>query len=425
MAIKTFKEILDNKGYRINSKDREIFEQGNLQSFFGFGEQDAIEFIVYDINDNQLPQKDGKLIRYVPLSDDNIKDYFMTAEGTIFSKYQLPSEYFIDVERLLREAGYNNGIFKTQITLLNKRVGSEDDINKLWISEISPSRTEIRLFPIRNNDKPNIDLEQRYSLFINNGEFRDDTINLALNFIEKITPSAIDSFIKTKYGEGWYNKMADEFKIKDFRTFITNVHDKFVESCVYEFSHRVSDINSPNYGKTLKTKTPLSLSKNDIKDICKRLLVTAVNSALPKQDIKKIATFDTGIDSSIDEVGQILQRLEINTIVDTSSPVLNVQQIQKANQTNAELEFHKNVSPELPEPTPVIGIPVEKQLPPIKVIIATPDGEPDYVKPNDPVIGGGFNGAPGGDSGSNGGGGFYDGFNNGQVNGKLKEQYFQ
>ena len=29
MAIKTFKEIIDNKGYRIEAKDREIFEQGN------------------------------------------------------------------------------------------------------------------------------------------------------------------------------------------------------------------------------------------------------------------------------------------------------------------------------------------------------------------------------------------------------------
>jgi hypothetical protein len=398
MAIKTFKEILDNKGYRINSKDRAIFEQGNLQSFFGFGEKDAIEFIVYDINDNQLPQKDGKLIRYVPLSDENIKDYFMTAEGTIFSKYQLPSEYFIDVERLLREAGYNNGIFKTQITLLNKRVGTEDDINKLWISEISPSRTEIRLFPIRNNDKVNIDLEQRYNLFINNGEFRDDTINLALNFIEKITPTTIDSFIKTKYGESWYNKLAGEFKIADFRTFLTKVHDKFIESCVYEFSHRVSDINSNNYGKILKTKTPISLSKEQIKEICKKLLVTSINFYLPKQDIKKVATFDTGINSSVDEVGQILQRLEVNTIVDTSSPILNVQQIKKPTQTDVQLELEEKIKKELP-------IDVE----PIKIKVVTPDGEPDYVKPNPTQYG------SVGDSGTSGPGGGGGGREFGQL----------
>ena len=56
MAIKTFKEIIDNKGYRISTKDREIFEEGNLQSFFGFSDSDMIEFIVYDANENQLPK---------------------------------------------------------------------------------------------------------------------------------------------------------------------------------------------------------------------------------------------------------------------------------------------------------------------------------------------------------------------------------
>jgi hypothetical protein len=29
MAIKTFKEILENKGYRIDSNDRQIFENGS------------------------------------------------------------------------------------------------------------------------------------------------------------------------------------------------------------------------------------------------------------------------------------------------------------------------------------------------------------------------------------------------------------
>jgi hypothetical protein len=79
MAIKTFKEILDNKGYRIDSNDRKIFENGDIQSFFGLGQNDSIEVIIYDINDNQLPQKDGNLVRYIPLTTDNIKDYFLIA----------------------------------------------------------------------------------------------------------------------------------------------------------------------------------------------------------------------------------------------------------------------------------------------------------------------------------------------------------
>ena len=90
-------------------------------------------------------------------------------------------------------------ISKTQITLLNKRVGSEAPSDSLWISEISPSRTEVRLLPLKRGLQLNPELKKRFDLFINNGEFRDDTINLAFNFIEKVNPSVIDNFLKSKY----------------------------------------------------------------------------------------------------------------------------------------------------------------------------------------------------------------------------------
>ena len=86
MAVKGFKDIIQNRGYKIDSKDRRVFEEGNLQSFFGFGESDAIEFVLYDVNDNQLPQRNNELVRYVPLTSDTITDYFLIAEGTLLEK---------------------------------------------------------------------------------------------------------------------------------------------------------------------------------------------------------------------------------------------------------------------------------------------------------------------------------------------------
>ena len=140
-GLKNFKEVMQNKAYRINPNDRKIFEEGDLQSFFGLSEDDIIEFIMYDISENQLPQKGHGLVRYISLTNENIRDYFLIAEGTFMTKNNLPAEYFIDVERLINEAGYANGLFKTQISLLNKRVGSFQPNDKLWIGEISPSRT--------------------------------------------------------------------------------------------------------------------------------------------------------------------------------------------------------------------------------------------------------------------------------------------
>jgi hypothetical protein len=320
------------------------------------------------------------------LTTDNIKDYFLIAEGTEFQKYKLPNEYFIDVERLLREAGYNNGNFKTQITLINKRVGSEINNDKLWISEISPSRTEVRLFPIRDANNINKELEDRFSLFMMGGEFRDDTINSSFNFVEAITPTTISSFMKRKYSEKWLNKMIGEFKIKNFDTFITTIHNKFLEASTYEFTNRISDLKNINYGKPSNKKTKIELSKTEIIEICKTILVSTIEYYLSKQDIKTATTFDSGINESMDTVGNVLQSLESDTLVDTASPVVNVGESKTLTQTDIQLELEKQIKIELPEEEP------------IDIKIITPDDEPDYIPPPD----------SGGGTGGGGGGGFLD-----------------
>ena len=378
MAVKKFKDIIDNKGYRVNSKDRKIFEEGNLQSFFGFGDKDAIEFIVYDINDNQLPQIDDKLIRYIPLSTESIKDYFLVAEGTLFEKNQFPSEYFIDAERLLREAGYDNGIFKTQITLLNKRVGSEQPQDKLWISEISPSRTEVRLFPIKNSGYINTELEKRYSMFIQNQQFRDDIINSAFVFLEKITPVSISDFIRNKYSSQWFDKFRAEYKISDFETLVTKIHIKFIESAGYYFTNRNSDIRSNTYGKPLTTRPKLDLSKNEIKESCKLLLAKAIDFYLTQLDVKRDVTQKVGLEESLDDVGKVMQRYESDIQINTSSPEKKVVTIEKKQIDEKLLEFKRQLEKEKPavEPTaePIPDPPVE-----------TPTNYPDYEPPAAPT----------------------------------------
>ena len=78
MAIRSFKEIIDNKGYRISSKDREIFEREVRRGIFGIDVGDIIEFILYDSNDNALPQEaaNGKLVRYIYYTDENIRKFW-------------------------------------------------------------------------------------------------------------------------------------------------------------------------------------------------------------------------------------------------------------------------------------------------------------------------------------------------------------
>ena len=117
----------------------------------------------------------------------------------------------------------------------------------------------------------------------------------------------------------------------------------------------------------------------------KKLLVSSINYNLPKQDITNKATFDLKVDASFDEVGNVLQKLESNIIVDTSSPTLKLAQVQKLVQTDIELELESKIKKLIPEPNVPIVAPIE---------------EPPYTPPS---YGGGSGGGGGGSEPEGGG----------------------
>ena len=353
MAIKTFKEIIDNKGYRISTKDREIFEEGTLQSFFGFSDSDMIEFIVYDANDNQLPQgSEEKLVRYIPLSSENIKDYFLIADGTKFQAFQFPNEYFIDVERLINEAGYNNGIFKTQITLLNKRVGFDNLNEKLWIKEISPSRSEVRLLPIINEVSKKTDLLTRYNILQKGSNFRDDIIPYVSNFVNMIDPSEVSLFIKKVYGDKWYNNFVAEFGIGGFDSLTTKIYEQFTKSVYNEFSNRVSSITDVNYGKQKKTKPSLEFSKEDVYKISQRIIIELIDLYLPKRTIQSQTEVDLEFDASVDKINTVIQKRESDVIIQPEVPQIEVTK-QKEDKAEEEKKLDIKIKDEVPKELPI------------------------------------------------------------------------
>ena len=354
-GIKNFKEVIQNKAYRINPNDRKLFEEGDLQSFFGLSEDDIIEFIIYDISENQLPQKGHGLVRYISLTNENIKDYFLIAEGTVMTKNNLPSEYFIDVERLVNEAGYANGLFKTQISLLNKRVGSYKVDDKLWIGEISPSRTEVRLFPLDKSSNA-ADIKERFGILYNNGDFRSDIIYNALKLVESINSSIVDDFIKNVYGQGWYEKLKTEYKISNFDSFSVSVHRKFVESAYYEFTNRISDIKDLNYGKPRITKPRLQLSESTIIKRLSELIVNSINFYLTQKDEQLNSTSVNSRIESLDDAPSILQSKSSDIQIETKLPELKIVTIEKPKQSEKKLGFIKKLKDEAPitDPEPKI-----------------------------------------------------------------------
>jgi hypothetical protein len=350
MALKNFKDIINNKAYFINSKDREIFEKGDLQSFFGFSKKDAIEFIIYDANDNQLPQADYGLVRYIPLTTENINDYFLIADGTLFQAFKFPSEYFVDIERLLNEAGYTNGIFKTQITLLNHRVGSNEKFDKLWISEISPSRTEIRLFPLKRKETEGTELFERFNLLVKDGSFREDTINSSFAMVDNISPTKIaDHFLK-KWGKDWVDKLKTEYNIVNIEQFLQKVQTLFAKAATNEFTNKISDPNDLNFGKPKPSKEKLELSKSQIKNICLDLYIRCLDYYLSKPVFQQSTSFDLDTNPSVDVVKQVKQIEESDKLIDTTAKVGAVITTKKKQQLDST--FKKLLEKELPPPPP-------------------------------------------------------------------------
>ena len=380
MAIRTFKEIIQNRGYRLNPEDRNIFEESDIQSFFGISANDYIEFVLYDVNDNQLSQKTFGNVRYIPLTNQNISDYFLLPEGTLFQKYKFPSEYFIDAKRLIKEAGFDSGIFKTQITLINKRLGSEKDYDKVWIQEISPSRTEIRVIPHKKGLERYEELAQQYNAFVNDLDFRDDVIRDTFEYIEQINPSVISSFLKSKYSEKWVQKLVQEYNLKDIDLFATQVYNKFLESAIYEFTNRISDVNDLNYGKPKPNKNAVTLSKDDVRKICERLIVNAINKLLLIPNVSFGSKMVEKIES-MDEVEKILQSKTSDVIIDTKIPEKEIAALIKET-PKADLEKEQRIKKALLDvvkddiiinkediiPADDIGV-VPPMLPPQEIVI--------------------------------------------------------
>ena len=327
MAIEGFKEIIDRKGYKVDSEDRKVFEKEISKSNFGLGCSDMIEFILFDSSENQLPQgDDGKLVRYIYIDDANISEYFILSDNPQTKKKNGTTEFIVDIEKLIREAGYSNGIFKTQVTLLNRRAGVEGvEGDNLWIHEISPSRTEIRVLPNRAKKK-NKDLEERLSIFLENGTFRDDVIYYVSVFIEGLNlEEIVQSFLFSKGtekdGVEYINLIKKEFNVESFEILINRIKTKFIESMKYYSARRNWKINDINYGKPLGDKDDcIDLSIPQLQQDAQQSLINCIDYYLPKRDIQKDNILSKEEQITMDKVSQILKSVTSNSLFKSSVP---------------------------------------------------------------------------------------------------------
>ena len=330
MAISNFKKIEDTKGYLVEDKDRKIFEREISKGYFGINIGDTIEFILYDSSDNQLPQESakGKTVRYIEYNDDTEKTYFSKSQ---INKQNIKSngseEFFIDTEKLIKEAGYSNGIFKSQVSLLNRRLGSDGRENDTtWIHEISPSRTEIRILPTIDSDgKPNSDLDERYKCLVDGKTFAADVYPLMDEFVEQFdVQKALENMLTLKgtveSGQSYIKLIQEEFKIQNFEIYLQQVKDKFVQAVNHYKNNRDYNILSNRYGQPLQSTPQLCFGSTEILDTITTIIGNCIEYYLPKRNIQEETSLTIEQQETLDKVGEILKTVTSNSQYKSTIP---------------------------------------------------------------------------------------------------------
>lgn len=309
MAVEDFKNIDTRTGLRLLGKDLEIIQRGMRESNFGKGKEDIIEFTIYDASDNQLPQgESGELTRHISINIQNINEYFLSKDAG-----DGVEEYFIDVEKLLKEAGYNLGLFKVQFQLLNNRVGRHNT-EKLYIHEIAPSRTEIRLVPVTKADgKVDEELFKQYDGFAKGKSFRDDVIYHIDEFLESIkVEDIIRSFIN-KHSKEYRLQILKEFKLNSLEQLFILVTKKVKEAIKYYTQGRFFDPRDAiNYGQPNPNADDTFL---DIGELLKNILEITCNLIdvhLPKRNVQDETYTTMVLDPSVD-VREIIKEIKGDT----------------------------------------------------------------------------------------------------------------
>ena len=197
--------------------------------------------------------------------------------------------------------------------------------NSLWIHEISPSRTEVRILPNRAKSK-NKDLERRYSLFTDEKNFRDDVIYYVNVFIENINLQKVleDFFVskgKVEDGQKYSKLILKEFKLDSFELFLERIKTKFIQSMQYYSQKRIWDINDNRYGKPVgESYDCVELSIKDIEEAAFTSLIRCIDYYLPKRDIKTKSVLSKEEQITLDKVKQILKTSTSSSIYDTTEP---------------------------------------------------------------------------------------------------------
>jgi hypothetical protein len=253
MSIKKYTNIdninnnSENAGQFLQTEDLFIVSQNQIEDTdFGDCKYDVMEVSVYDINNNLLPQKSGNNVAYIKTGDIKNYMYSLTNKGG-------QKELAIDIEKLLNDLGFTNGILKVNVNFVRNKVGSDNELTKVWVHEISPSRTEIRILPLKtkNSNINNITNKEFTNINNLNKDFKYYKKNIldSLDSFEVTYLESITSLMVNRFGKDFESILRKDFGLSNFSAFKKRIFLDFKTSVAYWLTNKEYIISESNYGK--------------------------------------------------------------------------------------------------------------------------------------------------------------------------------
>ena len=374
MSIKKYTNIdginsnTENEGKFIQLDDLFIISKNQQieETDFGDCKYDVMEVSVYDINNNLLPNKFNEKVAYI--RKGYIKEFMYKITNAGGQK-----EIAIDIEKLLNTFGFTNGILKVNLNFVRFRVGSNDEMKRVWIQEISPSREEIRILPLKTKDD-NINNETTHEF--NNlqnlnkdfkyykKEFLDSLNSFENNFLDKI-----DSTIESQFGKDFFNIVKIDFGLSQFGNTKKQIMSDFKTSVTYYLTNKYYKIGEAGYGSNSAIRFE-DCEQYDFGMLIDETLMILIDSI--NYNLRSLKRRDLGIQSipSQFKIKELQKQIQ-NNLDAFVTPVTLKRNIFSPNKVN--VIFNDNVDPILPPPMDIVA-PIDPL--PDEPVIIQPTPEP-------------------------------------------------
>jgi len=246
-----------------------------------------IELFIYNNNQSILS------------SDYTFNQYTVLNNGQSPGTNNSISQIEIDPEKILLDYGYSQGEYITYFNFLEKQIGSY--LQQLYISEISPDRTELRL---DSTSLSTLDIIEQTSLFIIERENSDYFLDFYLNFGENqlIIANNVqldDQSPNTTILVKLYEPLPVDFDLNSTLWVVTSIDEPLAYKVIYDnefiIINDTTPISGPNFNLNIKDQVNNSTLELSYIDLISTSLTSSQNQLNSLFEEKEI---DINIDYS-------------------------------------------------------------------------------------------------------------------------------